>query len=200
MGLISVFFLIDCDLQQIPKGVEFNFLIFCAGPDFLTLDAPLGTIPVHIRGGSILPMQSYHLTTDKVKSSPLKLIVALNDPEASRQTAAGQFYMDSGDSILVNGEDSMLVSLESIAKRESGEVSIVESIIKSDKRILIEEVLVLGLDCKGGISVVSSRGSQVSRSQVEHSKEKGLIRVTGLESTLSNGSILSWRCNSVAIS
>ena len=41
------------------------------------LEAPLGTIPVHVRGGSIVPMQDFGLTTAAVRGTPLSLLAAL---------------------------------------------------------------------------------------------------------------------------
>ena len=42
-----------------------------------TLEAPLGDIPVHMRGGSILPMQVFAMTTAAVRASPLSLLAAM---------------------------------------------------------------------------------------------------------------------------
>ena len=42
-----------------------------------TLNAPLGDVPVHARGGSVLPMQRPALLTQGVRSSPLRLVVHL---------------------------------------------------------------------------------------------------------------------------
>ena len=42
-----------------------------------TLLAPLGDVPVHARGGSIVPMQQAALVTRDVMTSPLRLLVHL---------------------------------------------------------------------------------------------------------------------------
>lgn len=42
-----------------------------------TLHAPLGDVPVHVRGGSVVPMQQAALVTEDVRSSPLTLLIAL---------------------------------------------------------------------------------------------------------------------------
>jgi alpha-glucosidase (family GH31 glycosyl hydrolase) len=42
-----------------------------------TLTAPLGDVPVHARGGKILPMQRPALLTRDVRNSPLRLMVHL---------------------------------------------------------------------------------------------------------------------------
>ena len=51
----------------------------------LTLHVPLGDVPVHVRGGSILPMSRIDrrvgsLTTNDVRAAPLSLLVALPRP------------------------------------------------------------------------------------------------------------------------
>lgn len=46
------------------------------------LPAPLGHVPVHLRGGAVLPLQAPGLTTAAVRASALTLVVAL--PEQAR--------------------------------------------------------------------------------------------------------------------
>ena len=42
-----------------------------------TLPASLGHVPVHLRGGAVLPLQAAGLTTAAVRASGLTLVVAL---------------------------------------------------------------------------------------------------------------------------
>ena len=42
-----------------------------------SLEAPLGSVPVHFRGGSIVPLQRPGLTSAAVRRSPFTLVVAL---------------------------------------------------------------------------------------------------------------------------
>ncbi|KAL4764015.1 glycosyl hydrolases family 31-domain-containing protein [Aspergillus foveolatus] len=60
-----------------------------------TIDAPLGHIPVYVRGGSILPMQEPALTTRDARKTPWTLLVALGKDG----TASGHLYLDDGESI-----------------------------------------------------------------------------------------------------
>jgi hypothetical protein len=53
-----------------------------------TLDVPLGDVPLHVRGGSIVPMQSAASTTTEVRSSRVTLVVALEHEGAKRPTAS----------------------------------------------------------------------------------------------------------------
>jgi alpha-glucosidase len=63
-----------------------------------TIDAPLGHIPVFIRGGNIIPMQQPALTTREARNTPWSLIVALDE----KGNASGSLYMDDGESISPN--------------------------------------------------------------------------------------------------
>jgi len=61
----------------------------------LTIDAPLGHIPVYIRGGAILPQQEALYTTAESRNSSWSLIAALD----ANGAATGQLYVDDGESV-----------------------------------------------------------------------------------------------------
>jgi alpha-glucosidase len=63
-----------------------------------TLDAPLGHINVHIKGGSILPLQEPGNTTEMSRRNPWGLLVALDQ----YGKAAGDLYLDDGMSLVQN--------------------------------------------------------------------------------------------------
>lgn len=63
-----------------------------------TLDAPIGTIPLHIRGGNIIPLQEAGYTVNESRSKPFSLLVAL-DMEGK---ASGKLYLDDGESLEVD--------------------------------------------------------------------------------------------------
>lgn len=61
-----------------------------------SVDAPLGHIPIFVRGGSILPLQQPGNTTATSRQNPFNLLIAL-DGEGS---AAGDLYLDDGESLV----------------------------------------------------------------------------------------------------
>ncbi|KAI9682323.1 MAG: hypothetical protein M1817_000377 [Caeruleum heppii] len=61
-----------------------------------TIDAPLGHIPVYVRGGSVLPLQGPALTTRDARRNPWSLLVALG----RRGEASGMLYIDDGESLV----------------------------------------------------------------------------------------------------
>lgn len=63
-----------------------------------TIAAPLGHIPVFVRGGSVLPMQQPAQVTRDVRNSPWSLLIALSN----EKMASGQLYVDDGESLIPN--------------------------------------------------------------------------------------------------
>ncbi|KAI9495162.1 alpha glucosidase [Zychaea mexicana] len=61
----------------------------------ITLDAPLTHIPVHIRGGAILPLKTPTMLVEETFDSPYILLVALDDSGE----AQGRLYIDDGHSL-----------------------------------------------------------------------------------------------------
>ena len=64
----------------------------------VTIAAPLGHIPVYIRGGYVIPTQEAAQTTREARDSPWSVLVALN----SEGSASGQLYVDDGESLAPN--------------------------------------------------------------------------------------------------
>ena len=64
----------------------------------VTINAPLGHIPVYIRGGSVLPTPQAGMTTKECRSNPWGLIAATS----LEGTASGQLYVVDGVSVSPN--------------------------------------------------------------------------------------------------
>lgn len=64
----------------------------------LTLSAPLEHINVHVRGGSIFPLQEPGYTTTETRNYPWSILVALD----SDVKAGGDLYLDDGVSLVPN--------------------------------------------------------------------------------------------------
>ena len=77
------------------------------GGQYVELQAPLGDIPLHMRGGAVLGMQRAAMTTREVQRSPLTIVAALPEPLVG-QAGAGLvgamqlsevLFMDDGESL-----------------------------------------------------------------------------------------------------
>jgi alpha-glucosidase len=64
----------------------------------VTIDAPLGHIPVYIRGGAVLPIQEPGYTTAECRANPWGVIAA----SSLEGTAKGVLYLDDGESLVQN--------------------------------------------------------------------------------------------------
>ena len=77
----------------------YNLSAVTAAPgENVTIDAPLGHIPVYIRGNNVIPTQEPALVTRDARKNPWGLIAALN-PEGA---ASGKLYIDDGQSLVPN--------------------------------------------------------------------------------------------------
>ena len=76
----------------------------------LEVDAPLGHIPVYVRGGCIVPMQQGRMTLREVRTTPLSLVIVFDHKEARAvgdvRVSSGFLYIDDGkDLVAMSGDD-----------------------------------------------------------------------------------------------
>jgi alpha-glucosidase len=149
----------------------------------VTIPAPLGHIPLYIRGGSVLPMQEPGYTTYESRRNPWALIVALS----SQGTATGSLYVDDGESITPNAT----LFVEFSAK--SGALSAAVTGEWVDENPLAN-ITILGLKSKPGN--LTFDGGPVG-SGVDFNSESGVLKVTGLVDVTKGGAwggdwVLAW--------
>ncbi|KAJ5216987.1 hypothetical protein N7468_009995 [Penicillium chermesinum] len=149
-----------------------------------TIDAPLGHIPVYVRGGSILPMQEPALTTRDSRASDWSLLTALS----SKGAATGNLYLDDGESQSPNATLTVLFkangsSLSALARGSWKEAN------------PLANVTVLGVHNAPGS--VTLNGHAVPSSSVNYDSETQVLAVTGLQNLTSSGAfarnwVLKW--------
>ena len=149
----------------------------------VTIPAPLGHIPVYIRGGSILPQQEALYTTSESRKSPYSLLCALNADGA----ATGQLYVDDGESVVQKA--TLLVDL---AVSESSLYASGRGLYKDTNPLA--NVTIMGVASKP--SSVTLNGEAIS-SGVSYDKSSKVLSVKGLQSVTGGGAwaqdwTLSW--------
>ena len=86
---------------EFPPGLWYDWYMLKAVDDIvdsertITLDAPLTHIPVHVRGGAIVPLKTPTLLVEETYESPYDLLIALDH----HGEAQGRLYIDDGHSI-----------------------------------------------------------------------------------------------------
>nr|POE97756.1 alpha-glucosidase [Quercus suber] len=149
----------------------------------VTIPAPLGHIPVFIRGGAILPQQEALYTTTQCRNSSWSLIAALSTNGA----ATGQIYLDDGESVTPNA--TLMVDLT--ASHGSLFASARGSYEDTNK---LANVTVLGV--KREPSKVTLNGEHIAHG-VDYNATSKVLTIKGLEECTSSGAwaqvwTLSW--------
>ncbi|KAL6713826.1 hypothetical protein ACLMJK_008320 [Lecanora helva] len=150
----------------------------------VTIDAPLGHIPVYIRGNNVLPTQEPALVTRDARKNPWGVITAL-----SLQGAAnGKLYIDDGESLVQNS--TLLV--EFTASKNALYASARGTYNDTNP---LANVTVLGV--QQDVNIVSLNGVALPSSSVKYNTTSKALVVTGLNNATSDGAwksdwILRW--------
>ena len=86
----------------------------------VTIDAPLGHIPVYIRGNNVLPTQEPALVTRDARKNPWGIIAALS----LEGSASGSLYVDDGASLAPNATLYVEVSLPPLCPLQPARIQI----------------------------------------------------------------------------
>ena len=149
----------------------------------VTIPAPLGHIPVYIRGGSILPQQEAMYTTTESRNTPWSLLCALSVDGA----ATGQLYVDDGERIVQ--EATLLVDLTA----SEGSLYASGRGLYKDTNPLAN-VTIMGVSSEP--SSVTLNGETIN-SGVAYDSSSKVLSLKGLQSATSSGAwaqdwTLSW--------
>lgn len=149
-----------------------------------TIPAPLGHIPVFLRGGSVIPMQEPALTTREARKTPWSLLAALD----GKKSASGQLYLDDGESMSPNAtlEVAFQVGNSSISAVSRGNWKEANP---------LANVTVLGVAAKPG--PVTLNNQTVPASSVHYNATSHALSIGGLDGLTKNGAwsknwVLKW--------
>ena len=149
-----------------------------------TIAAPLGHIPVFIRGGSVLPTQEPGYTTTESRKNPWGLIIALSSDGA----ASGSLYVDDGESL----EPSECLDISFAA--QGGQ-------LKADVQGEYKDTNALGnvtiLGVSSAVSQVKLNGETIDQNKVTYNQTSSVLKLSGLNDLTSGGAwqgswTLSW--------
>ncbi|KAJ5090239.1 hypothetical protein N7532_008923 [Penicillium argentinense] len=163
----------------------YNGSVVTAQPGVNTsIPAPLGHIPVFVRGGSVLPMQNPALTTRDSRNTPWSLLTALD----AHGAASGDLYLDDGVSLVQNATLSVKF------KAAESSLSAIPQGNWVEKQPL-EKVTVLGVKQSPG--KVTLNGRSVPDSGVHYNATSQTLLFDGLKDVTGDGAwsgkwILKW--------
>lgn len=155
----------------------------------LTLDTPLTATNVHVKGGSIIPLQQAAMTTTAGRSTPFTMLVAL----CPGGMAFGNLFWDDGEQVdFTQSYLSMSYAAQFAADAGSGSVTgTVEHNTFKGESVAMDTVVVLGKGLSQPLSA-SLNGKALSMLQVTFDQEKGSITFTGLGLVVSDAVNLVW--------
>jgi len=138
----------------------------------ITLPAPLGHINVHVRGGSILPLQQPGNTTTTSRLNPWSILVALDQ----NGKAEGSLYLDDGYSLVQSATkmveltygDDVLRTKVSGSYHQPGALA---------------NITVTGITRQPSAISMTMAGADCNTNQASVAFSEGVLRVTGLESS-----------------
>ena len=149
----------------------------------ISIPAPLGHIPVYVRGGSVLPIQEPGYTTQASRKNPWGVLVTLDKEGA----ASGSLYLDDGQSLTPNATLEVEFVVTGGALHASTEGTYVD--INA-----LANVTVLGVGASP--STVMFNGQSV-QSHASYNSSSKVLHLTGLNNFTSNGAwaqdwVLKW--------
>ncbi|KAI9817108.1 MAG: hypothetical protein M1827_001220 [Pycnora praestabilis] len=144
-----------------------------------TIDAPLGHIPVFVRGGYVLPTQQPALVTRDARDNPWGLIAALS----ATGLAEGSLYVDDGESLVPNA--TLQVSFT--AASSTLQVSVQGSYKDTNA---LANVTLLGV--ASPVSTVTLNGANIPSSAINYNTTSKCLAITSLNNATSAG---AWSAN-----
>ncbi len=150
----------------------------------VTLEAPLGHIPLFVRGGHVLPLQVPGMTTAASRANPWSVLVALN----VGGSAAGQLYLDDGESVQPQAATWVQLAAMSgvLSATPAGNYTLYEG--SGSAAPPLANVTVMGV--ASAPSAVAWNGTALGSSQWRYDDDKHLLQVTGLQN--STGETGAW--------
>lgn len=153
-----------------------------------TLATPLTKVNVHIKGGSILPLQQAAMTTTAGRATPFRLVVAL----CPGGKAFGELFWDDGEEV----ELKRYLSVSYQAAVSDGTGSVASTILHDSylaaKELHIEEIIVLGKGMSKPSSVMLN-GHELTGAQVIVSESGSSIHFVGMHTPITGTFALEWK-------
>ncbi|KAL8035194.1 hypothetical protein ABFX02_12G081400 [Erythranthe guttata] len=200
-----------------PPGTWYNLfdmtkVVVSKASHYLSLDAPLHVINVHLYQNAIIPMQRGGLITKEARKTPFTLVVSFPLGAKSGE-AKGNLFLDDDElpeMKLGNGRSSYI---EFYATVSEGAVKVWSGVEESkfalEKGLIVEKVVVLGLEGIGsavevevdgntveGSFGISSTGHEYHAEKLEEGADKMknvMVEVKGLELLVGKKFVISWK-------
>lgn len=178
---------------------------------YVTLDAPLHVVNVHLYQNTILPMQQGGMVSKEARMTPFTLIVTFPSGAAQGE-AKGNLFLDNDELPDMNLGNGYSTYVDLYATVNQGAVKVWSDVQEGkfalDKGWIIDSVSVLGLDGSGAVSsleidgkpLIGASNVNVSTSQHEHLNSEGegekktvMVALKGLNIPVGKNFAMTWK-------
>ncbi|TKY69361.1 Alpha-xylosidase 1 [Spatholobus suberectus] len=178
---------------------------------YVTLDAPLHVVNVHLYQNTILPMQQGGMVSKDARMTPFTLIVTFPSG-ATEGEAKGNLYLDDDELPDMNIGNGYSTYVDLHATVNEGAVKIWSEVQEGkfalDKGWIIDSISVLGLEGSGAVSSLEIDGKppvgvsnvNVSTSEHEHLNSEGegekktvMVALRGLNIPVGKNFAMTWK-------
>ncbi|XP_047159110.1 alpha-xylosidase 1-like [Vigna umbellata] len=178
---------------------------------YVTLDAPLHVVNVHLYQNTILPMQQGGMVSKEARMTPFTLIVTFPSGAAQGE-AKGNLFLDNDELPDMNLGNGYSTYVDLYATVNEGAVKVWSDVQEGkfalDKGWIIDSISVLGLDGSGAVSsleidgkpLIGASNVNVSTSQHEHLNSEGegekktvMVALKGLKIPVGKNFAMTWK-------
>ncbi|KAM5567710.1 hypothetical protein ABKV19_015661 [Rosa sericea] len=180
---------------------------------YVTLNAPLHVVNVHLYQNIILPMQQGGTVSKEARKTPFSLVVTF-PAGASNATAKGNLFIDDDELPEMKLGSGYSTYVDLYATVSQGYVKVWSEVQEGkfalDQGLIVEKVSVLGLDGTGGASALEVDGTTVTsvsnielstleqeyQEEVEDGENKTksvMVQVNGLSLPVGKNFAMSWK-------
>lgn len=158
-----------------------------AGGVWKILSAPLTTINVHVKGGSILPLQQTAMTTTAGRQTPFTFFVAL----CAKGGAEGSLFWDDGEQVEL--QNYLHASYKASASASAGSfVASIDHNNYSSANLPIQDIVVVGRDLQSP-SAATLNGVPLTATQFSFDSFSGALTFKNLNVKINDEINLQWK-------
>ncbi|XP_048581459.1 sucrase-isomaltase, intestinal [Nematostella vectensis] len=158
----------------------------------VTWDAPIDHIPVHVRGGHVIPTQEPANNTMFSRKNNMGIIVALDENNEAR----GELFWDDGESVdTYEKGDYLLVKF--LCKKNALNITAVTK--GYNTKLVWGKVLVYGI-YGNRLDAATVNGNDVTNTKTTFSQKYQMMNISGLSLGITDSHLVTWKTHSVTAS
>ena len=142
----------------------------------LTIPVTLETLPIYLRGGTILPLQQPGMNTLESRRNDMELLAALD----RGQVATGLLFWDDGESLDSLTFSRYFLGKMSVDGRELNMTVMVDGAMSELQYLRISRVVIIGIDT--GVGAVIVNGEE----HLDWTFQNGGLDVTNLKTSVND--------------